>query len=311
MVKITEPGIYDLSEEEYHSDPCPEPSLSSSLAKVLINQSPRHAWAEHPRLNPDHEAKHKAHFDIGSLGHELLVGGPGIVVIDQPDFKTKAARELRDKAYEEGKTPVKRADYDNALIMNRALRGQLIHHPDTKGFFDGGETEKTLIWREGDIWCRCKLDWYQPGNSIFPDYKTDGGSVSPTEWQKKLYRFGYHIQDAFYRRGITAVLGVKYPEFRFVAQETSFPYAMGVFAVDDAGKEIAERDVNYAIYMFGQCLRHDNWPGYVKETAYLNPPAWIGYDHENRLVAHDNAIANNTPPSKYMLHWQSPDKEQT
>ena len=29
------PGFYSMSAAQYHADPCPEPSLSSSIAKVL------------------------------------------------------------------------------------------------------------------------------------------------------------------------------------------------------------------------------------------------------------------------------------
>jgi len=41
---IDRPGIYrDMSSEEYLNDPCPAPSLTQSIAKVLIARSPLHA----------------------------------------------------------------------------------------------------------------------------------------------------------------------------------------------------------------------------------------------------------------------------
>ena len=50
----------DISAEAYHADPAPEPSLSSSVAKILVNLSPAHARIAHPRLNPDYRPRSRA-----------------------------------------------------------------------------------------------------------------------------------------------------------------------------------------------------------------------------------------------------------
>ncbi len=34
----------------YFADPAAQPSLTQSIAKILIEKSPLHAWHEHPRL---------------------------------------------------------------------------------------------------------------------------------------------------------------------------------------------------------------------------------------------------------------------
>lgn len=54
MNKIVEPGLYDMPDADYQSDPCEEISLRSSLAWVLADpkRTPAHAWWECPRLNP-------------------------------------------------------------------------------------------------------------------------------------------------------------------------------------------------------------------------------------------------------------------
>lgn len=48
---VTIGEIIRLPSAEYHADPAPEPSLSATLAKLLISRSPRHAWMASPRLN--------------------------------------------------------------------------------------------------------------------------------------------------------------------------------------------------------------------------------------------------------------------
>ena len=42
-------GWHELSDEVYHADPCPSPSLSSSIANLVIDKSLMHAWRAHPR----------------------------------------------------------------------------------------------------------------------------------------------------------------------------------------------------------------------------------------------------------------------
>ena len=68
-------GVYQMPAEEYHADPCPEPSLSASLIKTLLARSPLHAWHEHPRLNPNVVKEERKEYDRGSAAHALLLEG--------------------------------------------------------------------------------------------------------------------------------------------------------------------------------------------------------------------------------------------
>lgn len=62
-------GFYvDMTEDKYYSDMMfgsdSPPTLNASTLKILIEERPVHAWLQHPRLNPDYEAKHSAQFDL-------------------------------------------------------------------------------------------------------------------------------------------------------------------------------------------------------------------------------------------------------
>src|SRR3979411_2799004 len=74
---------FDVQAADYHADPCERPSLSSSIAKILIEKTPRHAWTAHPWLNPNFVPKQDSKFDLGSAVHELMLGkGVGYTVIE-------------------------------------------------------------------------------------------------------------------------------------------------------------------------------------------------------------------------------------
>jgi len=160
---IDKPGIYDISADAYHADPVIEPSLSSSIAHVLLSSSPSHAWQEHPRLNPAFEAEDEPKFDLGTAAHGLILqGDSGVTVIEADDWRTKAAREARDAARAAGKTPLLAKHWDDVEQMADAVERQLDAFRDPPRPLSDGLPERTLVWREGSIWCRVRLDWLYP-----------------------------------------------------------------------------------------------------------------------------------------------------
>jgi len=159
MKPITKPGIYDMPMADYLADPCETPSLSSGIARRLCEASPIHGWTAHPRLNPLYRAEVDERFDIGTAAHALLLEGrAGVAIIEAPDWRTAAARDARDRARAEGKIPILSARWEDVQALVRATRMQLNGHAATPTPFTDGRPEETLVWREGDIWCRARLD---------------------------------------------------------------------------------------------------------------------------------------------------------
>ena len=122
-MKIDKPGIYPgVSSADYFADPCPTPSLTQSLCKILIETSPQHAWTAHPRLNPQFEYDSDTKFDLGNVAHRLVLGrGKEIEVIEFDDWRSKAAKEARAKARFESRIPVglphiHRDDFDGVAV---------------------------------------------------------------------------------------------------------------------------------------------------------------------------------------------------
>lgn len=305
---IDRPGAYVLSAERYHADPCPAPSLSSSIVKTLLGKSPRHAWTEHPRLNPAFVAEDRSQFDIGNAAHSLMLGDPkDFVVIDAPDWRKKEPKALRDAAYAKGKIPLLAHEWERVETMVKMGRAQLALHEDAHGAFKDGVPEITLVWREGDVWCRCRLDWLPSEEKTFRDYKTTSVSANPDTFGRQLYQLGYDVQGAFYRRGIRAVLGIPDPAFELVVQEIAPPYALSVMGLPPAAIDIAERKVEEALRLWSWCLKNDSWPGYPGRTCYVEPPPW----HETAWLereARDGATRENGDDALYRLamDWQAP-----
>lgn len=272
---IEKPGIYSLSREDYDRDPCPTASLNQSLAKVLLERSPRHAWLLHPKLNPKLEREKDRKFDLGTAAHDVLFNaGRNIKIVNADDYRTKAAQAARDEALAAGKMPVLGAQMDTIDAMVRAAVQQLAQHRDLAGIFPGkGKPEQTMLWQEGETWCRGAIDWLPDGQGIFLDYKTTTASANPEQWARQAFDLGADVQAVFYTRGLEKLRGGTW-ECRFIVQESEPPYALSVCALPPSALALGAAKVNEALRIWRWCLAKNFWPGYPRETAYIEPPPW-------------------------------------
>lgn len=296
MDLISLPGLYEaISDEVYHQDPCSVPSLSSSIAKLLVMRSPRHAWLQHPRLNKakalEVEATNRKR-DIGSVSHKLVLGaGKMVRVLNFGDYKSGDARKARDAAKAAGQAPILADDYEKAEAIARAVRGEL-QGTELDGIFEEGESEVTIVWHDiGGIMCRSRVDFMpaavrRGGHVTVPDLKTSSGSAHPEDWQRAGFDIGANIQAAFYERGLKAVIPtIRTVEFRFVVIEQEEPHAASVVAMGGQAMEEARGLVELAMQMWAACMKSGSWPGYSKETTFLDPPIYYARSMETRRLA--------------------------
>src|SRR5215207_1896157 len=156
-------GIFSMDADAYHADPCLEPSLSASIAHLLYEQSPLHAWTAHPKLNPNYQRVESHKFDVGRTAHALLLEerpvDKVIAIVEAPDWRTKAARERREQARLDGKIPMLAHHVDAVVAMLGATRAQLDAVETDPPLLAAGRAEQTLIWQEDGVTCRALVDW--------------------------------------------------------------------------------------------------------------------------------------------------------
>lgn len=311
MPEALQPGIHDIPAEQYHADPCEAPSLSSSIAILLTEKTAAHARHEHPRLNPALEQSESKEMDFGTAAHALLTGQQEtFAIIDAPDYKTKAAREQRDAAYEAGKVPLLAHVWPQVQAMAASARRQFDRTEDLQGVFtpEWGVYEQTLIWREKNgVWCRCRPDGLSHGRGVMVDYKTDSTSAAPEPWARKARTMRYDIQDAFYRRGVRALFD-KNPAFLFAVQEKEAPFALAVHAMTPAKQAAADYAVDRAIQLWGWCLQHNAFPGYDRRTHYHDLKPWEAVEYEAAQIRDESQPT--AEQFARMIAWQAPQEEE-
>lgn len=290
---ITEAGVYDLPAEVYHADPvAPEPSLSAGTARTLVEATPLHAWTANERLNPEFERTENSAFDVGSAAHMMLTGrGAHIHEVDAPDWRSKAAKEEREYAYARGMTPLLVEQAGKVRTFVRSCREQMRAH-GIGDPFDGGDNEKTLVWRSpaGDrsaptrstpmIWSRAMVDCIDAENRIFYDYKTTAAYADPERWIKTGMDTGIDLRVAHYLEGASRLLGPGW-RYRLVIQEKAPPYALCVLELDQNTVEIGARKLGLAKMLWRRSLDTGVWPGWTTEIVPIGAPPfyearWMG-----------------------------------
>jgi hypothetical protein len=274
---IVKPVISDMRADLYHADTLGtrQPSLSKSVAHILLNHSPLHAWTAHPKLNPDFEPTVDEKYDIGTAVHGLfLEGQASVAVIPYDDWRTKAAAEARKEARAAGLTPLLAKQWDDVRRMEQAIWEQLDRHTADPPLFQAGLPERTVVWEDQGVLCRARLDWLHNDFAAIDDLKTTTRSANPEQWARmSMFSIGADIQAAFYARGVKAATGVE-PTFRLVIAECSSPYAISVVSPGPDVLALAEKKVDWALALWRRCLADNRWPGYEDRVAYAELPPW-------------------------------------
>jgi hypothetical protein len=286
------PGVHPgVSEADYHADTlAPEPSLSCSLAQILLTRSPLHAWVAHPRLNPEHEKDSPGKFVLGLAVHAGLLGFHDhlCVIHDAEDYRTKAAKDARDAAIAAGLIPL--LEHQNVLvqqIMNRVF-DQLQHYEDEEisgCLWPSNPREVSVLWQEptfGDTWCRCRPDLVTPRYLV--DFKVTSAAATPEGWaSRRAFELHYDLRAAWYLRGWRRAVS-EAKGYRFVVVEEEFPHAMSIFEPDPETLELGERKVNQALSIWHRCLSRNDWPAYPAQIQWITPPAWAQFRGEEVLA---------------------------
>lgn len=269
------PGFVEgMPEKIYHADPCPTPSLSSSLVKMMDTTSMQKVRLAHPRLNPpppgatDDDPK----FDLGTAAHALFLEGADekVVEVCADSWRTKDAKDRRAAIYAAGLTPLLTHQLDAARKMAASMTA-FVRESGMDGKWAEGRSEVSGFWKEGDLWCRMRVDRLLAKGLV--DVKTTG-DVNPDVFGRHIVRMGYHLQDAFYRRG-AAALGMEAPPLLFLAVEAEEPHTCAWFECSPELKAIADEVVDRNIWRFHECLRTGVWPGYGTEVHRVAAPGWM------------------------------------
>ncbi len=305
-------GIHRIDAATYHADELRDvPTLSSTLARLIIARSPLHAWAAHPRLNPDWQPVERKTFDIGTAAHRAVLGvGADIVAIPEDLLaangaaSTRAAKAFMAEAREAGQVPLKQAEVE--MIEEVATRARELLDAAGVGGLDPERSELTALAEIDGIWCRAMVDNAprDPAQPLY-DFKTTT-DANPEACMRAVINYGYDMQAAHYCATWKAATGEE-RGFRFIFQEKEPPFELSVVELDEEAMHMAGRKLRRARELWGRCLESGRWPGYPCGVHRLSLPAWF---HERWLEREtqeaDHKAKTGRDVFDAVLAWQAP-----
>lgn len=261
--------------EKYVADDLglPQPSANAGALHTIATRSPAHAWLEHPRLNPQWAPDESSRADLGSAAHDVLLGGydaTRVVVISGVDnWRTAAARQARDEARANNKLPILEK---HAEGIHRIVQSAKTALERAEIAVDWSKAEQTVIWQEGETWCRCRPDLHT--DKFVLDLKTTE-NAAPASWiRSTLAGAGYDIQGAWMARGLYELTQVN-RDVVFIVTEIEPPYATSLIGMDPAWMDLARRRIDRALETWRKCMKSGRWPAYPDTVAWAEPPAYL------------------------------------
>jgi hypothetical protein len=279
------------------------PALSAGILHTLDSQSPAHAWFC-SWLNPSRIADFNDRSDTGSIAHSILLEGSEdcVCVIDPNDhpaektgnipdgWTNKSIRTARDAARCEGKIPVLAPHMVTIRSMVGSAQAYIGSLRTTEpaiwaAFYDGGESELTMLWDEAGTLCRLRADRISADRAVIIDPKFCA-SAHPNAFGRQMATMGYAISGAWYRRGVKALTGVE-PDYLFLAVEQEPPHLCSLIGIDPAWRAYGDAKVSRALRTWRECAERGVWPGYPARAAYPEIPAWLMAQAESGDVDSD------------------------
>jgi hypothetical protein len=307
-------AVKQMNPEEYHADPHDRPSLSSTLARVMLDQSPLHAWTQHPRLNPDHEPVERKVFDIGRAVHRAVLGAGGDYVAipdellsDDGGVRTKEAKAWVADAQASGLTPLKAHEVDAIGMVSYAVRERLA----LMGMaIDRDRSELAVLAEVEGCPVRAMIDNAPPGKPYLIDIKSTT-DASPDACIRAVTNYGLDVQARFYLDTWEAATGER-RKMRFVFVEKAAPYGVGVVELhDDPASESdwmldAASKCAEARRLWRECLEADHWPDYPARVAVIGAPGWYRQSWANRELGQPIPKKPSPEAIARARAWQAP-----
>ena len=172
-------------------------------------------------------------------------------------------------------------EHHNKIIIDSELGNNL--YEMEKSFMDSpakliyeikGKSELSYFWNDiGLVKGKCRPDWISDDGNIIVDIKTTT-DASPKGFQKSISTWGYHLQLAWYMRGLQK-LGIPCNEFIFIAIEKTPPFSVGVYSADREMILFGNQEINKLVVDIDKALNEKNFPDYTPEIMSLGLPPWM------------------------------------
>jgi len=178
--------------------------------------------------------------------------------------------QLQEEADAKGAVLLTESDYEQANKMAEAV----LSNAAAAEYLSGDLVVEASMFAHDSIYnvdLRARPDGWRKDIAAVVDIKTTI-DPSPEGFARQVANFGYHIQDAFYRRVLT-LNGIEIDRFIFIAVGKEAPYAVGVYELDWRTLDEGKAAVKYALEQYAEAQKSGIWGyGYGELQTLQIPP---------------------------------------
>ena len=256
---------HELDGEVYHRLPGASKSLLDAVAR-----SPAHcAYAM-----SDHDKPQTPAMLLGSATH-CMVLEPAAFTSRYVEKPPRLSAKARAEYVEQGLTPIS----SEQLAAAYAMSGAVLNHPIAGVLFEDIQPEVSGFWIDSEtgVTCRIRMDAVSAGHHAIIDLKT-AADASADGFARACANFRYHVAAAMYLEGAAqlanAALMQPVAHYIFVVVETTAPFAVASYTLDDDAMSIGYKLFRRDLATFAACDASNQWPAYPPEVRPLSLPAW-------------------------------------
>jgi len=246
-----------MTAAEYHG----RPEISASMLKAARKGAP------HLRAFLDGTNKVGPSAALGTAAHAMLLTprdfDAEIAVAPDVDRRTKAGKAAHAEFAETvgNRTVITPDQHETAAIIANAVK----NHFEASTLLIGAECETTFIW-EGN---KARIDAFNVSTSTLIDFKTTR-DASPDAYIPAIFRYGVHLQLAWYRRALR-YHGEHVDRCIIIAAENAEPFGVAIYEMDKETMRLGDEAVDHALAQ----LNANAADGYGAALIFVTPPRWV------------------------------------
>lgn len=264
--KEIKPGIYDLSNEQYHS-----PIGISRSAIMEFKKSPFHYW--HKYINPDYVKKPSTPAQqFGSAVHTYILEpkkfSEEYFVAETNPHHGNSTLGKEFKAQQILKAGSKIVLSAEDFVEIKAMRASVYNNQKCKGVLTQARYEKSIFWIDKDtgLLCKARPDiWH---DKFIVDLKT-AATAQMRQYTNAFFEYGYHIQNAMIQEGIRENTGQTITHFLNLVIEKDEPYAPATYPIKELVIELGLQEFKHYLKEIKNCMETNVWPSYESKTIIV------------------------------------------
>lgn len=242
-------------------------------APVRMEELPDHFVA----VPPEH---------MGKAGQLLKAGQDWVAALDDAQIPVKAGDwgngglSTRSSAYKAWKLWTEAQGLTVLTISTtrqaRSAAGATWAYKPARELIDTSAHEVTLVWQDEQtgLWCKGRMDNWDPDTLTEADIKTTGLSVHWKAIGRTAYLAGWHIQRAYYGMGMEAITGGVVEHHKVIAVEVDEPWRCEVYEMGLAELELGRHECRVLLGKYRHYNDRGEWPMNSGIVPMLQFPGW-------------------------------------